>query len=76
MIEASMHIPDLKSLSLDQLVELARDRNLIEDWQEEGDRVHLRVGIVEVTLLKNSAREYLRGLIRGHEIGQARNSSL
>lgn len=68
-----MNSHELKVLSLDQLIELAEEKHILDEWHLENGHVHLRAGIIDVTLDEKHARTYLQGLIRGHEISSSLN---
>ncbi len=71
--EQPMGGSDLTKLSLDDLIERALERGLLEGWLCESGHVHLRVGMIEVTLTKTNALAYLRTLIRRHDLAHFQN---
>ena len=64
---------DLQSLSLDELIEIAKQRALLDGITVSGDTVRLDVNNETIELREESARIFMRGLIRGYD--QAREIS-
>lgn len=53
--------------SLAELMELARSRALLDDWDVQGDVVRLSIGTYELELRCEDADRFVRGLLRTHK---------
>ncbi len=61
---------DLESLSLDELVKIAKRRALLDGITISGNCVRLEVNDERIELREESACIFLRGLIRGYDQAQ------
>jgi hypothetical protein len=59
--------PRLVAMSLEELVLLARKRELIEGWEYDGEAIRLRVGASEVELRADSAQTFVRKLLQAYD---------
>lgn len=60
------------SSSLEELMECARRRALLDDWDLKGDVVRLKVGTYEIELDHGAAERFVSSLLRNYEVALAR----
>ncbi|MEX2401077.1 MAG: hypothetical protein WD423_09925 [Rhodothermales bacterium] len=54
--------------SLEELMERAQERSLLDNWTLAGEDVHLTIGTYEIDVHRKVADRFVRGLLRNYDL--------
>lgn len=54
--------------SLEELMERAQERSLLDNWTLAGEDVRLTIGTYEIDVDRNVADRFVRGLLRNYDL--------